>query len=138
MCHKGDVSILIRMEQAVLNILNFQLHVADPIFFLNRLMLYDENGRSEEVTSSTIFHWITWSNSISFMIPFLMLIIEICYFFSFLISARTAWILCFTMFQRWRLLPLKWHLPVYWLPDSSIAEWSFHIWNHSRLFIFIR
>jgi len=48
MCHKGDVSILIRMEQAVLNILNFQLHVADPIFFLNRLMLYDENGRSEE------------------------------------------------------------------------------------------
>lgn len=50
MCHKGDVSVLIRMEQAVLNVLNFQLYVADPIFFLNRLMLYDENGRSEEVT----------------------------------------------------------------------------------------
>ena len=49
MCHKGDVSILIRMEQTVLNILDFRLHVADPIFFLNRLMLYDENGSSEEV-----------------------------------------------------------------------------------------
>jgi hypothetical protein len=24
--------------------------VADPIFFLNRLMLYDENGQSEEVS----------------------------------------------------------------------------------------
>jgi len=48
MCHKGDVSILIRMEQTVLNILDFRLHVADPIFFLNRLMLYDENGSSEE------------------------------------------------------------------------------------------
>ena len=49
MCYKGDVSILVRMEQTVLKMLNFQLQVADPIFFLNRLMLYDENGQSEEV-----------------------------------------------------------------------------------------
>jgi hypothetical protein len=49
MCYKGDPSILIRMEQTVLKLLNFQLQVADPIFFLNRLMLYDENGQSEEV-----------------------------------------------------------------------------------------
>lgn len=48
MCYKGDPSILIRMEQTVLKLLNFQLQVADPIFFLNRLMLYDENGQSEE------------------------------------------------------------------------------------------
>lgn len=49
MCYKGDVLILVRMEQTVLKLLNFQLQVADPIFFLNRLMLYDENGQSEEV-----------------------------------------------------------------------------------------
>lgn len=49
MCYKGDVSILVRMEQTVLKMLNFQLQVADPVFFLNRLMLYDENGHSEEV-----------------------------------------------------------------------------------------
>lgn len=49
MCYKGDVSILVRMEQTVLKMLNFQLQVADPSFFLNRLMLYDENGQSEEV-----------------------------------------------------------------------------------------
>nr|CAH0108194.1 unnamed protein product [Daphnia galeata] len=48
MCYKGDVLILVRMEQTVLKLLNFQLQVADPIFFLNRLMLYDENGQSEE------------------------------------------------------------------------------------------
>lgn len=51
MCYKGDVSILVRMEQTVLKMLNFQLQVADPVFFLNRLMLYDENGQSEEVKS---------------------------------------------------------------------------------------
>lgn len=45
------------MEQAVLNVLNFQLYVADPIFFLNRLMLYDENGRSEEVTIQLFSIW---------------------------------------------------------------------------------
>jgi hypothetical protein len=50
MCYKGDVLILVRMEQTVLKLLNFQLQVADPIFFLNRLMLYDENGQSEEVS----------------------------------------------------------------------------------------
>lgn len=50
MCYKGDVSILVRMEQTVLKMLNFQLQVADPIFFLNRLMLYDDNGQSKEVT----------------------------------------------------------------------------------------
>jgi len=48
MCHKGDVSMLIDMEQTVLNILDFQLQLADPIFFLNRLMLYDDNGSSQE------------------------------------------------------------------------------------------
>lgn len=49
MCYKGDVSILVRMERTVLKLLNFRMQVADPIFFLKRLMLYDENGRSEEV-----------------------------------------------------------------------------------------
>lgn len=62
MCYKGDVSILVRMEQTVLKMLNFQLQVADPIFFLNRLMLYDENGQSEEVQttkfSNILLLWI--------------------------------------------------------------------------------
>ena len=51
MCSKGDVSVLVRMEQTVLRVLNFQVQVADPIFFLSRLMLYDENGESEQVSS---------------------------------------------------------------------------------------
>lgn len=55
MCYKGDVSILVRMEQTVLKMLNFQLQVADPIFFLNRLMLYDVNGQSEEVLRNIIY-----------------------------------------------------------------------------------
>ncbi len=50
------------MEQTVLKMLNFQLQVADPIFFLNRLMLYDENGQSEEVQttkfSNILLLWI--------------------------------------------------------------------------------
>ena len=49
MCHTGDATILVRMEEQVLKVLNFQIQVADPIFFLNRLLLYDENGNSEEV-----------------------------------------------------------------------------------------
>lgn len=61
MCYKGDVSILVRMEQTVLKMLDFQLQVADPIFFLNRLMLYDENGQSEEV----IFLWMHIPNQLS-------------------------------------------------------------------------
>lgn len=61
MCYKGDVSILVRMEQTVLKMLDFQLQVADPIFFLNRLMLYDENGQSEEV----IFLWMHIPNQLN-------------------------------------------------------------------------
>jgi Cyclin, N-terminal domain len=49
MCHTGDATILVRMEEQVLKVLNFQIQAADPIFFLNRLLLYDENGNSEEV-----------------------------------------------------------------------------------------
>ena len=52
MCYKGDVAILVRMEQTVLKLLNFQMQVANPIFFLSRLMLYDENGHSEEVKNT--------------------------------------------------------------------------------------
>ena len=48
MCYEGDVSVLVRMEQTVLKVLNFQVQVADPIFFLDRLMLYDENGECEQ------------------------------------------------------------------------------------------
>ena len=60
MCHKGDVSMLIDMEQTVLNILDFQLQLADPIFFLNRLMLYDDNGSSQEVNIDHIYPYIIY------------------------------------------------------------------------------
>ena len=57
MCYVGDSSILVHMEEQVLKELQFRVQVAEPIFFLNRLLLYDENGRSQEVTYGNVtFH----------------------------------------------------------------------------------
>ena len=54
MCYTGDASILVQMEEQVLKVLDFQVQVADPVFFLNRLLLYDEHGDSQEVRLSNL------------------------------------------------------------------------------------
>ena len=68
MCYKGDVSILVRMEQTVLKLLNFEMQVADPVFFLSRLMLYDENGKNEEVNIFYLF--ISFNHFLNYLILF--------------------------------------------------------------------
>lgn len=55
MCYVGDSSILVHMEEQVLKVLQFRVQVAEPIFFLNRLLLYDENGRSQELMDTCCY-----------------------------------------------------------------------------------